>query len=597
MKKLFILYFSVLFSLSVFSQVSFTAQSKKIVRVGEAFRLDFTVNAQASGFRAPKSFPGFDIVSGPSSSYSSGYSSINGQVTQTVTNTYSYYLRASKKGKFTIPESQITVAGKNYTSNTFTIEVLESEAETPNTNGGAISADDLFVRVNISKTNVFKGEHIVATIKIYTKIDLISFNNISYPSFDGFWKQDIESSGNIVFNQENINGKIYDVGILEESILYPQQHGVLTISPVEIELYIKQKVGVTRDFFGRIVDQYDKALKTIKSQPVKITVKALPDNKPDNFSGISGTEFKLSGEISKKELNVTDGTNITLKLSGKGNLNLITKLDLNVPKEFEKYEPTLKESISNSIAGTSGTKTFDYLLQALTPGEYTIPPVEFCYFDINEKKYKTLKTEAFTLKVNGDANSAAEIKKNYTPQKEIEDANNDIRYIKHNNIELIEKGSSFVNSNIFYALYGFSFLIFIFVVLWKRKQIKENSDIAKVNNKKAGKTSKKRLKTAEVYLKNTENNKFYAEIISAVSGYLSDKLSIPVSELSKEKIIEKLLVASISQSTVNDIIELLNDCEYAQYAPLAAQSTPENIYKKASGLIDDLENNIKLKSL
>ncbi len=470
MKGTLLLMISIIFSGLTFSQVRFTAQSKRLVRVGETFQLEFSVNSNASGFRAPR-ISGFDIISGPNSSTSSSYSSINGKVTNTITNTYSYYLRARRAGKFTVPAAQITVKGKTYKSNSISIEVVAGEnGNTPGNQQTGVAGEDLFVRINLSKTNVYQGEYIIATAKIYTRVDLVNFEDITFPPFTGFWNQDIKTSSNISLKREKVNGKIYDVGLLKQNILYAQKQGKLTVEPLKIKLVVRQKNGKGRDFFGRIVDRYENVRKVIQSLPVTVTVKPLPGNKPDNFSGIVGSNFKISGSISKNKINVNDGINLKLKLSGSGNLSLINELDIDLPSGFQVYPPTIKENIQNTTGGTSGYKAFDYFMQALEPGEYTIKPIEFCYFDVKSKRYKTIKTDEFKVSVegvageNGNQNGTV-----YNPQVEVENQNSDIRYIKQNNLKLYEKNKHFVDSNIFYASYVAGLLLFFFIIFIKIK--------------------------------------------------------------------------------------------------------------------------------
>lgn len=593
MKRFLILLMSITFSSGIYAQIRLVAQSKNPVRVGETFQLQFSVDANASGFRAP-GISGFDILSGPNSSTSSSYSSINGNISQKITNSYLYYLRARSVGKFTIPAAQVTVDGKTYKSDPITIEVLKGEDAPPNQNNNIdeIGSDDLFVSINLSKSNVYQGEYIIATTKIYTQVDLVSFNDIKFPAFTGFWNQDIETSSNISLSQETINGKTYSVGLLKQNILYPQKQGKLIVDPIEVEVIVRQKVGKARDFFGRIVDRYDNVKKKIKSSPVTVTVKPLPGNKPDNFSGIVGSGFEISSNISNKDIKVTDGVNLSVKLSGNGNLSLINELNIDLPTSFEKYPPTVKENIKNTTSGSTGNKIFEYFMQALEPGDFTIPGTEFCYFDVNKKDFVTIKTEDYKIKVEPGNGQASNDQKTYNPQTEIETKNNDIRYIKQNNLELHEKDSYFAGTSLFYFSYLLAGIIFIIFIFFKRNRIKENADISKKKNRNAGKVSKKRLKNAENLLKQKDTQNFYLEITQAMWGYLSDKLSIPVSELSKDMIREKLVNRGAKNETVTELIDLLNTCEYDRFAPGAEPSVPEDIYKNASVLITTFEKNI-----
>jgi len=299
-KIIAIFIFLILSGLTIFAQVKFTASAEKAVEVGENFRVEYTVNADASGFRAP-SFSGFDVLSGPNMSTGSSISIVNGNMTQSVTTGYSYILRARKEGKYTLPAAQVTVSGKTYTSNAVGIEVVKGNApssdENNNTdangNSSKLSSDDLFVDVSLSKTTVYQGEHVIATIKIYTKVGLVQFEDMKFPSYTGFWTQDIQSPTQINLQRENVNGKIYEVGLLKQSILFPQKTGKLTIDPYQVQLVVQEKAGRVRNFFGQLVDQYRNVSKSLKSSSKTITGTAFAGQPTRQFLGCRGSRYEI----------------------------------------------------------------------------------------------------------------------------------------------------------------------------------------------------------------------------------------------------------------------------------------------------------------
>ncbi len=584
--------------LTIFAQVKFTASAEKAVEVGENFRVEYTVNADASGFRAP-SFSGFDVLSGPNMSTGSSISIVNGNMTQSVTTGYSYILRARKEGKYTLPAAQVTVSGKTYTSNAVGIEVVKGNApssdENNNTdangNSSKLSSDDLFVDVSLSKTTVYQGEHVIATIKIYTKVGLVQFEDMKFPSYTGFWTQDIQSPTQINLQRENVNGKIYEVGLLKQSILFPQKTGKLTIDPYQVQLVVQEKAGRVRNFFGQLVDQYRNVSKSLKSSSKTITVLPLPGNQPDNFSGVVGRDMKLSATVDKNKLKTDEGISLTIKLSGNGNLNLINDLNLKFPPAFEPYKPKIKENINQTTGGSSGSKTFDYFLLAREAGKFKIPPVSFSYFDTESGTYKTLSSEEFNIEVEkGSGNS--EIVTNEGAQNDVVALKNDIRYIKKGPGNLHKTGEIFAASNLFYSFYLLGLLIFALIVILKRKSIRENANAAKMRNKQAGKISKKRLQKANQYLQTKDKTAFYKELLSAVWGYLGDKLGLGAEQMTKDKIREVLTEKNIDSDSISKLTNLLDTAEYAQYGPVGEEGSPEKLYSEAGQMITDLENRI-----
>ncbi len=578
------------------AQITFKASANKVVEIGENFRLNFTVNANGSNFKPPSSFSGFRVLAGPSTSTSSSYQWINGKASQSISNTYSYILQATRAGKFTIPEAKITVEGKVYTSKPITIEVVKgsANANVPNQENktqpeqGNIK-DQIFVRISLNKTKVYLGEQIIATIKIYTKVGLRAFNDFKFPAYTGFWSQDIETPNQISLQRENVNGTIYNVGVLRKTILFPQRSGKIKIDPFELDCIVQQKAGKRRNFFGELVDVYKDIEVQLVSPPRTVNVMPLPVGKPASFSGAVGTDFKLSATIDHNQIKNNESLTLKVKISGNGNLKLIDKINIDFPQTFEVYDPKVKENINNTAGGARGTKTFEYLIIPREQGDYVIPGIKFSYFDVKDKKYKTLSVEDIPVKVEkGDAVdlSASSIS---VSKEDIRTLGSDIRFIKQNKFELKPINKTFFGSLQFYLYYLISLFIFIVLVFFMRNKIKQNANAVLMKNKRAGKISKKRLKKAAVYMKQNDKEQFYNEIIHALWGFLSDKLNIPVSELSRETVKETLLKHNVSEDIISNFIKVIDDCEFAKYAPSGQTNSLSDDYKKAREVIDKFE--------
>ncbi len=592
--------FLVIISFISYAQdVQFNASSKNIVSTGEQFRLVFSLNNKPSSFKAP-SINGFDILMGPSTSSSSSVQIINGQVSQSVNYSYTYILYASKEGKFSIEPAEATVNGKTYKSNSLTIEVvkgnnsnIQQNNQNQTSNSNEISGNDIFVKVNLSKTEVTQGEQIIATIAIYTKLNLVGFEDMKFPSFKGFWSDDLENPTQVNLKQEKYNGDVYQVGVLKKSLLTPQHSGNITIDPYELTCLVQQRVNKSRrsifdDFFG----SYQNVRKKLVSSAITVHVKPLPNNKPADFSGAVGN-FELEATLDNKNPKTNEAISYTLKLKGNGNLKLAELPKIDFPSDFEQYDPKTTNNINASTNGTSGSKIVNYLLIPRHPGEYTIPSASFSYYDLSKKTFKTLSTPEFKINVNKDsANNSTAIVSEFT-KEDVKYLGSDIHYIKTNKEELSEKGKYLISEPIFYMAYPFSFALFILLIIWRRKQIQQNADVASMKNKKANKVAQKRLHLANTYLKENQHEKYYEEMTRAIWGYLSDKLTIPVADLSKEKANENLLLKNISNETILELNEIIENCEFARYSPNSDSSKMNEIYNKSTELISKLEQNIK----
>jgi len=596
---LFTLIIFIAINQSYAQDIQFTASSKNIVSVGEQFRLVFSLNNKPSSFKAP-SLNGFDILMGPSTSSSSSIQIINGQVTRNVSYSYTYILYASKEGKFNIKPAEATVNGKTYKSNSLSIEVakgnnsnIQQNNQNQTSNSSDVSGDDVFVRVFLNKTDVIQGEQIIATIAIYTKLSIVGFEEMKFPAYKGFWSDDLENPTQINLKQEKYNGSVYQVGVLKKTLLTPQHSGNITIEPLELTCLVQQRVNKThRSIFDDFFGNYQNVRKKLVSPAITVHVKPLPNNKPADYSGAVGN-FELEATLDNKNPKTNEAISYTLKLKGTGNLRLAELPKINFPSDFEQYDPKTNNNINVSANGTSGSKIINYLLIPRHPGEFTIPASNFSYYDLSSKIFKTLSTPEFKINVDKDTASNSTAIVSEFSKEDVRFLGSDIHYIKTNKEKLNEKNKYLISEPLFYLAYPFSLALFIFLVIWRRKQIKQYADVAAMKNKKANKVAQKRLQLANHYLKSNEQEKYYEEMTRAIWGYLSDKLTIPVADLSKEKANESLKQKNISDEIISELNSIIENCELARYSPNSDSSKMNEIYNKSNELISKLEQNIK----
>lgn len=586
---------------------SFVAQtSKNKVAVGEVFQVAFTLNGSGGNITFP-SFSDFNIYSGPNQSQN--MSMVNGVFSQSTT--LSLFIAAKKEGKFTIGAASAVVGNQKYETKPFVIEVTKGAPQAQgnpnqqqqqgqqqgqnekNQYATPIGNEDLFVRTFLSKTKSYLGEQLVLTQKVYSRVDLRGFQNVKFPPYDGFWSQQEENNKPIDLHQENVNGIMYYVADYHKIYLFPQRTGKLTIEPIELDCIVRRATkraprNIFEQFFG--AGGYEDVSVKVKSKAITVDVVDLPEvNKPDGFTGAVGN-FSYKVELSKNEVKANDAVNLKITINGKGNIKLVEPLTLNLPESFEVYDPKITEKIVTN-GGVSGSKTYDYLIIPREKGEFTLSNLNFSYFDPSKKEYITIPSPEIKLNVlEGDASSAKVI----TPSKKgIKESENDIRYIKTGDLELQKADTEFFASTTHYLLLAFPTLLFIVALILLRQYIKANSNMAAVKERKAAKMAKKQLVIAEKQMRANNKELFFNEILNALHKYIGNKFGLSIVDLSKDKISEMLLSRHVTEETTMRVIDTLNTCEYAKYAPSAVTGDLKKVYDDTVELISQIEEQIK----
>lgn len=604
MKKLIIILIALIaYSTQAFAdKVSFTASAPDAVVVGDQFRLSYTVTTQkVKDFRAP-SIKGFDVLMGPSRSQQSSTQIVNGNVTSTSSITFTYILMANTAGEYTIGGASIVADGNQMVSNSVKIKVLPQDQNSNGGQGGSsahssgtsVSDQDLFITATASKTNVFEQEAFVLTYKIYTRESNLQLNNAKLPDFKGFHSQEIEMTTNARWTPEHYRGRNYYTTVYRQFVLFPQQSGKLYIDPAQFQMTIGKPVQSDDPFdaFFNGGSNVIEIKKSIATPKIAINVSPLPTGKPADFSGGVG-EFTVSSSINSKELKTNDAITIKLVISGTGNLKLISNPEIKFPEDFEVYDPKVDNQVRLTREGLTGNRVIEYLAIPRHAGTYKIPGVSFSYFDIRSKSYKTLKTEEYVVNIEKGAGNADQVIANFTNKEDLKVLGEDIRYIKQNEVTFQPKGSFFYGSMSYWLFYIIPALAFIIFFIIYRKQAAENANVAKVRTKKANKVATKRMKLAGKLLSENKKDAFYDEVLKALWGYISDKLNIPVSRLSKDNIEEKLRNHGVSEELIKDFLNALNDCEFARFAPGDENQAMDKVYSSSIEVISKMENSIK----
>ena len=585
--------------------VSFTASAPKQVVMGKPFQLTFSVNHRAKDLRAPE-MPEFDIIAGPYSSQSSSTSFVNGQRTSTFSLTYTYTLMPRKEGSFTIDPASIVVGGDTYRSNALKVTVLPADETPTASNSGPQqsaapatsqsssnrSGGDIFIKTQVSKTKVHEQECILLSYKLYfAGVDVAQFtNNTKLPEFKGFLKQELEQ-GDVQTELEHYNGRNYQTAILYRTLLFPQKSGDIEIEPANFEAVLRvQNRQQIRSIFDDFFATYSNVTKPLTAPGITIHVQPLPAGKPAGFSGGVGS-FSLSSSISSNSITTNDALTVKLSISGKGNMKMVKTPSIDWPDGFEVYDPKVTNNFKSTTAGVSGSKDIEYLAIARAAGDYVIPAITFSYYDTNDNTYKTLRTEEYTVHVArgaGETDQTVVTTGTYTNKEDIQKLGTDIRYIETKPLPAEERKGAGL-TGLWWLMYLVPALLSLLLFVLFRKQIRDNQDLTKVRYRKANKVAQKRLKKAAKLMNAGQDAAFYEEIERAAWTYLSDRLSIPQANLTKENIADILRSKNVSDERIQEVTDVLSTAEFARYAPAAAGSK-EDLYNATAKLIDNLES-------
>ena len=587
------------------NEVNFVAAAPDVVVSGDQFRLTFTVNTQkVKDFRAP-SIKGFEVLMGPSRSSQNSTQIINGKVSSSSSITYTYILMAGKEGTYNIPAASIVADGETKISNSLQIKVLPADdASASSAQGGSASSSrsqavgskitdkDLFITASASKTKVYEQEAILLTYKVYTVVDLRQLLG-DMPDLKGFHTQEVELPAQKTFSLEHYNGRNYNTTVWWQYVLFPQQSGTMEIPSITFDGVVAQRInsGDPFDAFFNGGTNYVEIKKKIVTPKLKINVAALP-SKPADFSGAVGT-FTMASSINSKSVKTNDAVTIKLTVTGTGNMKLIGTPEVKFPQDFEVYDPKIDNQFNLTREGLSGSKTYEYLAIPRHAGKFTIPAVSFTYFDLKTKTYKTLKSEEYVINVEKGQGNADQVIADFTNKESVKMLGNDVRYIKRGTTQFAQRGDYFYGTTAYWMWYIIPFVLFVGVILMYRKQAMDNANTAKMKTKKANKVAVKRMKLAGKLLSENKKNEFYDEVLKALWGYISDKLSIPVSQLSKDNIEQELSRYGVNEELVKAFINVLNDCEFARYAPGDENEAMDKVYTASIEIISKMENSIK----
>ena len=597
--------------LSVFAGGAISAQTVRVdapnlVAADEQFNVSFSVEGehQVSEFSWEPG-DGFRVIWGPQKGTSTSISIVNGKTTKTVTNSYTYVLMPVRSGTFTLPAAVATIRGKEVRSRSFSIEVVaggqsasaQSGAGSSNSGSQArgdasssISSDDIFLRLLVSKNRAVVGEGITATLKLYQRVNISGLDDARFPSFNGFWSQELQAPSNIEFKRENVGGQIYNSAVIRSWNLIPQKAGDFTIEPAELVCSVNVRAATSSSgsiFDSFFQDSYRTVRKRISTQPVNLHISALPAGAPASFGGGVG-KFEMKAELTRDSLKTHDAASLKVTISGTGNLALLNAPKISFPPDFELYD------MKSSDSGRS--RTFEYPFIPRSHGDFEIGPVEYSYYDIAAGRYVTLTSGPLHLAVARGAEldsvvpAGGQLVQN---RRDVKDLGSDIRFISTKMPSLSSTGSFFIFSPLFWGLAGMLLLAAAAVWFFLRRKAARLADVAGTRNRSATKMARKRLAVAGDFLQKNLYTAFYEELHKALLGFVSDKLNMDAGDMSRENISSRLVEAGVSEGLAADFSALLDACEYARYAPDAGHDAMNTHYESAVSVISAIDASMK----
>lgn len=609
MRKFLLVLSLALSSLAAFAQESIKVEVHNVVAADEQFNVTFIIEGEnnPTDFQwSPSS--DFQLLWGPQSGRSTSIQIMNGKRTKTVQSTYTYVLKPQKTGNFTLPQAMAKVKGKDIFSEPAVIEVVASGSTSSSASSSSsrpaqtqqrqssttISDQDIFLDLSLNRRNVVVGEPIIATLKLYQRVNVAGFESANFPTFDGFWSQELEAPTNIEFTRESYNGQIYNSALLRKFVIIPQQEGKITISPAELVCLISVRVSSGgASIFDGFFDDYRNVRKKVATKPLTVNVSPLPAGEPATFAGGVGS-FSISAKVSKDSLKTHEAASLVVTVSGRGNVSLLQEPKINFPPDMEVYDTKVSEKIEKG--GLSGSKIYEFPFIPRSYGDFVVEPIKYSYYDVNSKKYVTLETQPIPLSVaKGNETESAPMLVSGAGRKDVKTLGSDVRYINTKAHQLVSKGDFLVGSTIFWVVS--ILLVAIAAVCWFafRKIAARRADVVGSKNRKATKMALKRLHLASTFLKQNLYTAFYEELHKALLGFIADKLNMPVAELSKDRISEALKAGGVQEADIDTFVGILDACEFARYAPESGREAMAAHYDKAVEVISSIDSAMKGK--
>ena len=555
---------------------------------GQPFRVVFSANTSAKSIQLSATPEGLQQLYGPSKGTSSSMSIINGKRSSSTTTTFTYTFLAEKEGQYTIPDATVIIDNAKYHTSSRRIKVFSADAELPASSGSvqSVSAEDLYIVAIPNKTTVYEQEAVLITYRLYSRLENTQFSNFSFPDYQGFAQYVQHDGSNTQYKAEEVHGKLYYTADFYSVVLYPQHSGKLTIQPAEFEMVINMPINnPRRSFFDSFFDNFEQVNKTLKTKPITIDVRPLPTPQPGDFSGAVG-EFTLKANAPDKVLKTNESFTYKVTLEGKGNIKLAQIPEPIFPEGFETFDPKEEEETGVSGGDTRGFKSKEYYAVPRHTGDFTIPSIHFSYFNTKSRKYEQIQLPEVKVHIDKGEQTQPTTVIGSNNKEEVKYLDKDIRYLKSTTQHptLLPKGKWHLS----WWIYLLLIIALILAILIDKKLEVNNADTAYNRSRKAGKTAQKYLKIASRMLGKGDAEAFYEALLKGLSDYLSNKLHLPLSQLSKENIKSAMTDLGIQDELIEEALVTLADLELARYSPNEVEGR-EKLFERASNVIEGIQ--------
>jgi len=577
-------------------------RGRRQAAVGELFYIYYEVSDLDAVPEKPASVPGAKVMYFDRTGQSSRFTSVNGKTTQSFSYTYTLTLRAQKEGSYTF--GPVTVGGVKSNAVSYAIGSAavpsqpqpQGQDQTPEDRHNSADGPkfigkgdgNLFLKADVSRSSAYEQEALVYTVKLYTTYDAIKFiGATSAPKFEGFVveeSKDVSTS----LNYETYQGKTYATAIIARYIIFPQMAGDLKVIGNKYTVSVDEREYYHDPFWGSMSVAKPLQL-NVTPNDLTVSVKALPTPVPADFSGGVG-QFSISSELPSQNFMSNQAASIVYNVSGTGNLKYVKLPDLNAlyPPQLEVYSPTPEVNATVGKSNVSGTARFDYSFMPLEAGTYEIPSVSLVYFNPQTGKYETSVAKGYTVNVGkgkGSERSQTKGKLSF---------NSDLMPVGDN---LSMTNVPYVERFAYWLLYLLPILLLLGAVTYYRAYLKANADFLAVKSRQASKVARRRLKKAALCIRKNMVDEFYDEMLSALWGYLGDKLKMPTSELNRQNVSATMENAGVPAEDIEKLILLIDDCEFAKYAPASTKADMQPVYDRGAAIINDLESAFKNKTV
>lgn len=574
-----------------------------VVIEGEKFRVVYELeNARANDIIIDEIDGCNRLSTNPGVTSSTSISNYNGSMTQKSSYSYAYTFRAVKTGTHTIPPATFIIDGKEIKTKSASIKVLppdqtasqaplysgnSSSATAPQTSSDApsqiASGKDHFLRMNLNKTKVYEHEAIECTLTLYTREQQPNLNYKTPPTFEGFLTQDVENYRGQP-TMDNINGRNYIIYPLRKYILFPQKTGKLEVNPGTLLMTVTEYETINTFFGSQMIPVGEREL-TVSGKPTEVNVQSLPHPAPASFNGAVG-RFTLESRLNPESLRTNEAASLELLITGTGNIANVQTPKPDFPVDFEQYTPS--EDITTRVAGSTvtGSVKTEYTFVPQSVGTFEIPAIEFSYFDTSKKDYVTLTAGGYTV----DVARGAGVTTGTVEQENIARRASDILHIHKSDASKLSKETftPVVYTAKFWIIWVAILLGAVVFLLIYKKERSKRSDLTAMKTARASSVAKKRLRAAKKYMDARDSEAFHAEMLRALWGYISDRLSIPLTDLNRTNMSEQLSSRGLSEKEITHLISILDECEMARYTPASDMREMSAIYADASNAMDYL---------